>query len=68
MFQGWLLFFDGNQETRERASGAPDAKLQSNEDAHKLRGVLPAAADWHTLVTFYQVLYSVHAFVSMMWV
>jgi len=62
------IFFDGDQLTRERASGAQDAKLQSDEDAHKLRGVLPAAADWHTLVTFYQVLYSVHAFVSMVWV
>ena len=49
------VFFDGDQVTRERASGAQDAKLQSDEEARKLRGVIPQAADWHALVTFYQV-------------
>ena len=49
------LFFDGDQLTRERACGAQDAKLQSDEEGRKLGGVLPQAADWHALVTFYQV-------------
>lgn len=49
------VFFYGDQLTRERASGAQDAKLQSDEESRKLRGVIPEAADWHALVTFYQV-------------
>ena len=51
------IFFDGDQLTRERASGAQDTKLQSDKEAQKLRGVFPVAADWHTLVVFYQVLH-----------
>ena len=47
--------FAGNQLTRERASGAQDAKMQSDQEAQKLRGVIPVSADWHALVVFYQV-------------
>ncbi len=49
------VFFDGDQLTRERAGGAQDAKLQSDKEDRKLRGVIPETADWHTLVVFYQV-------------
>ena len=59
------VFFDGDQLTRERAGGAQDAKLQSDEEARKLRGVIPVAADWHTLVVFYQVLYYKYVHVCM---
>ena len=52
--QYYPIFFDGDEMTRERASGAQDAKLQSDEEGKKL---IPEAADWHALVTFYQVLY-----------
>lgn len=50
------IFFDGDQVMRERASGAQDAKLQADEEVRKLKGVFPQVADWHTLVTFYQVM------------
>ena len=53
--QYYPLFFEGDQVTRERASGAQDAKLQSDEEGKKLLGVLPQVLDWHALVTFYQV-------------
>lgn len=49
------IFFCGDQMTRERATGAQDAKLQSDNDKSRLRGIYPEAADWHTLQTFYQV-------------
>ena len=52
--QYYPIFFTGDQLTRERASAAQDAKLQS-EEGHKLKGVFPEAADWHALVAFYQV-------------
>lgn len=68
-------FFDGDQVTRERASGAQDTKLQADEEAQNLKGVIAQAADWHTLVTFYQVITlcayiciyssSVHAFATL---
>lgn len=52
------IFFGGDQLTRERASAAQEAKLQSSTTQRKLKGVIPKSEDWHTLVCFYQVLYS----------
>ena len=49
------VFFGGDQLTRERATGAQDAKLQSEDQVHRLQGVIPKVEDWHTLVIFYQV-------------
>ena len=51
------VFFDGDQVTRERVTGAQDAKLQSDEEKHRLRGVMPQSADWHAQVCFLQELY-----------
>ena len=53
--QYYPIFFDGDQLTRERASGAQDANLQSVEEQRKMWGVFPESSDWHALVTFYQV-------------
>ena len=49
------IFFGGDQLTRERASGAQDARLQASDPAGRLQGVKPKIEDWHALVTFYQV-------------
>lgn len=49
------IFFGGDQLTRERASAAQEAKLQSSTMIGKLRGVIPKNEDWHTLVCLYQV-------------
>lgn len=49
------LFFGGDQLTKERAGGAQDAKLQSEKESGRLRGVVPVVEDWHTRMTFYQV-------------
>ena len=49
------VFFDGDQVTRERITGAQDAKLQPDEELRRLRGVNPQSADWHAQVSFYQV-------------
>ena len=52
------IFLGGDQLTKERASGAQSAKVQSSDPFHRLRGLIPKSEDWHTLVTFYQVLLS----------
>ena len=48
---------EGNQLTREWATGAQGAKLQTEDQVHQLQGVIPKVEDWHTLVIFYQVSY-----------
>ena len=51
-----LIFFGGDQLTRENASGAQGARLQVSDTANRLQGVKPKIIeDWHALVTFYQV-------------
>lgn len=49
------IFFGGDQLTRERASGAQDARLQASDALGRLAGVIPKTEDWHALVCFYQV-------------
>ena len=49
------IFFDGDQLTRERVVGAQDAKLQSDEELCRLRGVIAQSGDWHAQVCFHQV-------------
>lgn len=49
------IFFGGDQITKERATCAQDAKLQSTEQHQKLRGLTPVVEDWHAWMTFYQV-------------
>ena len=53
----WILpdIFDGDQLTRERVVGAQDAKLQSDEELRRLRGVIAQSGDWHAQVCFHQV-------------
>ena len=49
------IIFGGDQLTKERATGAQDAKLQSTEQHEKLKGLIPVVEDWHAWMTFYQV-------------
>ena len=49
------IFFGGDQVTRERATGAQDAKAQSADKRKRLKGVIPKVEDWHALMCFYQV-------------
>ena len=55
--QGKILtiFFGGDQLTRERASSARIAKMQSKDQLKRLQGIIPKSEDWHALVCFYQV-------------
>lgn len=47
------IFFGGDQLTRERASGAQDARLQASTREDRLQGVTPKVENWHALMTFY---------------
>ena len=58
------VLFGGDQLTRERAAHAQDAKAQSVDTMKQLKGVVPKAEDWHTLMCFFQVRRCMHAFMQ----
>lgn len=51
------LSFGGDQLTKQRVAGAQNAKLQSEKESRRLRGIMPVVEDWHARMIFYQVNY-----------
>lgn len=45
------LLFGGDQLTAARARGCQELRINSDTAIGRLRGLVPTAEDWHTLVT-----------------
>ena len=52
------VFLGGDQLTCERVRGAKMARLQAQDAAQRLEGLLPKVEDWHALQAFYHVIWS----------